>query len=874
MHAANIDAPLSRGRQTLAALRLSQLSLATLAGLGSDALLAATATNEAHDEPAYVDFNTSFTGDAVDISRFLHGNVVAPGVYRADIYVNGTRHSRRDILFREVGGKRSAQPCFDASLLESVGVDMDKIGSRAPAPGTACVDLGELIDAAIARFDAHTLRLDLSLPQASMRHDVRGYVSPSLWDRGVTAGRVSYGINAYRSTTLPRSAIDSRHTQDNVFIGLDNGLNIGDWRIRQRGTGQWRQGQGVRWQGIGAHAQRDITALRAQLTLGDSFTSGRLFDGNAYRGVNLASDERMRPDSQSGYAPVVRGVANSQARVTIRQNDFVIHETTVAPGAFEITDLYATGFGGDLHVTVTEADGHFRTFTVPFAAVPNLLRPGNQRYELTLGKMRGPSLAHAPTLLEGTYERGLNNWLTAYGGAQVTNRRTYRSVLLGAAVNTPMGAFSFDLTGARARLPGEASERGGYSMRVSYTKTLPATHTNINLATFRYTSDRFVSVQDAAMLLVPRERPENVSDRWASGRPTTRTQLSIAQPVRATGGSLFVSASNFHFRDRRRNQTTFNAGYSGNAGRLGYSISASRTLLPDGRRDQQYFANFSLPLGRTDARKSTLLNSSLTRDSNGSHGARVGVTGSLGDGYDVTYGASASSQPHNNSQTTFSGNASWNAPFATLGGGYSHQRHSRQMSFNASGALVAHAGGITLAPRLGDTIAIVEAKGATGARLDGHALVNRRGYAVLSGLTPYRMRDVNVDLKGTATDVELESTRMQVAPRAGAVVAIRFVAREGEALLIRTTDTQGEPLPFGAQVVDQEGHEVGVVGQGGHAYVRAGKDTSELSVIWGDGANARCTLDLAAISPAVGAPQANRDRANQRTSVCATMSDP
>ncbi|MCT6957964.1 fimbria/pilus outer membrane usher protein, partial [Salmonella enterica] len=84
----------------------------------------------------------------------------------------------------------------------------------------------------------------------------------------------------------------------------------------------------------------------------------------------------MLPDSMRGYAPTVRGVAETNAKVTVRQNGVVLYETTVAPGPFTISDLYATGYGGDLAVTVTEADGRVRSFAVPYASVPQLLRPG------------------------------------------------------------------------------------------------------------------------------------------------------------------------------------------------------------------------------------------------------------------------------------------------------------------------------------------------------------------------------------------------------------------------------------------------------------------------------------------------------------------
>ncbi|URW93467.1 fimbria/pilus outer membrane usher protein, partial [Pantoea agglomerans] len=64
------------------------------------------------------------------------------------------------------------------------------------------------------------------------------------------------------------------------------------------------------------------------------------------------------------------------AQVTVSQNGNKIYETTVSPGPFNITDLYPTGYGGDLDVTVKEADGSETRFSVPYAAMTRLKRPG------------------------------------------------------------------------------------------------------------------------------------------------------------------------------------------------------------------------------------------------------------------------------------------------------------------------------------------------------------------------------------------------------------------------------------------------------------------------------------------------------------------
>lgn len=96
----------------------------------------------------------------------------------------------------------------------------------------------------------------------------------------------------------------------------------------------------------------------------------------------------MLPDSMKGYAPVVRGIAKSNAQITIRQSGYVIYQSYVPPGPFEINDLYPTSGSGDLKVTIKEADGSEQNLTVPFASVPVLQREGRFKYSIASGQFR------------------------------------------------------------------------------------------------------------------------------------------------------------------------------------------------------------------------------------------------------------------------------------------------------------------------------------------------------------------------------------------------------------------------------------------------------------------------------------------------------
>lgn len=131
----------------------------------------------------------------------------------------------------------------------------------------------------------------------------------------------------------------------------------------------------------------------------------------------MSSDESMVPYNLREFAPVVRGIARTQARIEVRQNGYLIQSQTVAPGAFALTDLPVTGSGSDLQVTVLESDGTAQVFTVPFTTPAIALREGYLKYNVTAGQYRSSDDAVEHTSLgQVTAMYGLPWGLTVYGG--------------------------------------------------------------------------------------------------------------------------------------------------------------------------------------------------------------------------------------------------------------------------------------------------------------------------------------------------------------------------------------------------------------------------------------------------------------------------
>lgn len=188
--------------------------------------------------------------------------------------------------------------------------------------------------------------------------------------------------------------------------------------------------------------------------------------------------------------------------------------------------------------------------------------------------------------------------------------------------------------------------------------------------------------------------------------------------------------------------------------------------------------------------------------------------------------------------------ANWHTPYTSLQGSVEKGHHSHAWSGGLNGSLVALADGVVSSPWYSETMALVEAPYASGAKVEGHSglTLNHQGRALVPYLLPYRLNEITLDPQQLPQDVELKSTRQQTAPLTGALVRVHYATSRGRAVLIHSTLPGGRSLPFGAAVQDAQGNNLGLVAQGDMIYVRLPTGRSSLSVKSGD--NTVCTLSL------------------------------
>lgn len=823
--------------------------------------------------------------NVADLSRLTPSGTQLPGTYEVEVYLNGNWLASRSVRFDAVEpgtvsgevseGEKTTEPvsaipgqdirdhtglmaCLTPDDWRDIGLKLDAVPAMKGLSEDSCVSPGRYIPQAYTEFDFQNMRLNISLPQALLHNRPRGWIAPERWDEGINALMLGYRLNGSNSH-------GTWSNSRNLYLNLDNGLNIGPWRLRDtRSWSRYSDSRGeeqTSHERLSTYVERAIIPWRSQLLLGEDSTDSELFDGFAFRGMKLSTDDSMYPDTLRGFAPVVRGTAYSNARVGIRQNGSLIYQTFVPPGAFTIDDLYPVSTGGDLEVTVTEADGTARTFTVPYSSVPLLQREGRMRYSVAAGRFRSNSDRYDnPEFAQGTLQWGLPHNTTAYGGIQVAEK--YRSGMLGGGINLGRwGALSADLTHADSELA-DGSHHTGQSVRFLYARSMSSLGTTFRIAGYRYSTKGFHTLDETALKGMsgwlydydtvdaegkPVKRP--YTDYYnLNNTKRTRIQANISQRL-GKHGSLYLTGSRQTYWNTDHATDSLMAGYSGSVGPVSYSLSWSYSKAStQPHSDRMMYLSFSLPLsallpGRHDAQwAQTQITGNGSRSGDGWSSYMTGMSGTLLDGDNLSWNVQQG-LTRGDSNEGNSGNAGldYRGTYGSLALGYSYSQDYRQVSYGLTGGAVVHRNGITFGQQPGSTSVLVAAPGAAGVPVTGGTGIRTdwRGYALLPYSTAYRENTVSLDADGLDESTELEATATKVVPTRGALVRAAFTARHGTRALMTLTHN-GKPLPFGTTVTGENAS--GIAGDDGEVYLSGLETEGELTAQWGSEAHQQCTV--------------------------------
>lgn len=776
----------------------------------------------------------------VDVSLFNEG-LQLPGTYNVTVTVNGnTVDSDVAVPFRLSGeGKqRTLHPCLTAEQLTRYGVDIS--GYPALSADAQCAD-PEVIPQSTADFDFNRQQLSLVFPPQAMLPVLKGIAPETLWDDGISALMLGWDASTqhseYRGPWTYRS--------DSSYVRLQPGLNLGPWRLRNASTWQKNSSQPGKWQSAWTYAERGINSLKSRLTLGESYTTGNVFDSVPFRGVMLASDENMVPSDQRDFAPVVRGIARTQARVEVKQNGYTMTSTTVPAGPFEINDLPSVGSNGDLQVTVLESDGSRQEFTVPYNVPAVALRRGYLKYSVAGGQYR-PSADNVETapVMSAELAYGLPWNLTGYGGVQTAEHYQAGSAGLGLMLGA-WGAVSVDMTQARSQRYAQ-DWQNGQRWRLRYSNTLD-TGTSVSMASEEYATEGYGGLSETLGTWCDSHSGCDRYGSYSSLRQRNRTSVYISQPLGGMG-TLSLNGSRQTYHNDRTSNSSWGAGYSTSLWRAYLSLNWFRNQNTDSRgrqwNDTMTSLYVSLPLGGGISESPVYASYQMNNRANGEKSHELGM---YGDVSDRRLHWEVRERYRDGPGKDKAGSAlylDYRGTYGELTGNYNHSRYSRQSGAGLRGSLVVTGDGVTSGQPTGDTLALVEAPGVSGVPVGGWPGVRTdfRGYTVLGYLSPYQKNEISIDPSMLPDDAALAKTSVSVVPTKGAVVKAAFRTSVGKRLLLTLTRADGTPVPFGA-VSSVDGHDgsSGITGDKGRVYLTGMPDKGEVTVRWGQGQSQHCT---------------------------------
>lgn len=790
-----------------------------------------------------VEFNTDIlnTEDRsnIDLSRFSQAGYIMPGTYHLMLKLNERNISEQDVLFREISQDDTEtspeiQACLTREQVDMLGLKESALEKVHFDEHGRCADFSAL-EGLVLRGDLSTSALYISVPQAWLEYLDSTWLPPSRWENGIPGMMLDYGLN----TSLTRSVNGNESRAASASGTL--GVNAGPWRFRGDWQGNYSRTSGSSdetthnfdWSRF--YAYRAIPALMAKLTMGEDYLNSDLFDSWRYTGASLVSDESQLPPRLRGYAPEVSGIARTNAKVTISQQGRVIYETTVASGPFRIQELNSA-VSGQLDVKVEEQDGTVQKFQVTTATVPYLTRPGQVRYKLATGRpsdynhhVEGPAFGTAEVSWGVT-----NNW-SLYGGGIAS--QDYNSLSVGIGRDLYMfGALSADITQSSATLPAEGRLQGR-SYRVSYSKRFDAINSDLTFAGYRFSEREYMTM------------PEYLDTRYQGGNRGSSKELYTVTASKSFTDlrlSAYLSWSHQTYWDRpqsdRYSLSTSRYFDLDNWRNLSASVSATRTE-DYGRKDDTAWLTMSIPFSQGAISYNGNYNNGAGKQSF-SQTANIYQRLEDGDSYRLTAGTRNSNEGSMTTQASALYNHSGNNADVTANVSWLQNSYT-SAGLSVSGGMTATAEGAALhgSSSQGGTRMMVSSDGVGGVPIGHNGKTNIFGIGVEPSVPSYYRAMTSVDVNRLPDDIEISSSPVvEAALTEGAIGFRRFDVLKGMKAVAIITMVDGSHPPFGSSIRDVKNRELGMVSDGGLAWISGVNPNEELTLFWDQETRCRITL--------------------------------
>lgn len=781
-----------------------------------------------------------------DMSRFYTDDKFPIGQQLVDVYVNMVWKGQYLV---EINDSQKIAMKLD---------EINKLGLKIPesiingSHNDQYIIINNLFDKISYTLNVNEMKLDISVPQIYIKRSVQGSVDPQFWSHGINALIFSYNSNYYNYNG------NSNGSNESFFTTLNSGLNFESWQFRDDSNYSYYSHGDSGWKNNTRYLYRPLSSITSGLTIGDFYTPADVFNTIKMRGVSLATEKSMLPNSSQNFVPVIRGIAQTNALVGVYQNGNLIYQENVPAGEFVFDDIQPSSGSGDLSVVVQEANGQRQSFSVPYSAVPNMLKEGVFNYNVIAGQAKLNNTFYQPSFAQGEYHLGINNLVTIYTGGIVS--KDYHSAVLGSGWNFGFGAISADVTHAVTEL--DTGRESGQSYRLTYSKYINSTSTNLSLATYRYSTSNYYSFTDAIYAHdnyrawqqyqnnlnnnnnLPDSPPSDLSlmaiDSLRGSRAKNTFTINLNQRLPDNYGYVYISGTHRDYWNSSEKNKEYQLGYSNSLNDISFGVSATHVKNYQSRDETRYFANISIPITIFDKRSNINAGSYFT--DNKYQQTLLSLSGVAGKGNQLNYNLSATHQPGSNN--LISGNMNYRYPYSTLSASATEARTYRQVGVGARGTTVITADNILFSGDTGQTYTIINAPMANDFMVnsDRGAVTNSQGLVLISNSIPYRTNSYTLGNTENSSGADLLGNMAHVTPYQGSVNYIELATDTRQTFIFRANLPHNENLPFGAEVLDAQQENVGYVGQSGVLYIKSKSYPDVLYIKTNAAKNEECIL--------------------------------
>ncbi|MCU5771611.1 outer membrane usher protein [Erwiniaceae bacterium BAC15a-03b] len=798
-------------------------------------LLTASRSVSAED----IQFNTDMMDvkdrENINIEQFSRRGFIMPGTYQMAIMLNRQDLAEQEITFYPPDNNPAgSDACLTRKDVAAFAIKAELQRKLTWWHQGQCLDISSVAGMEVHGDLGYAL-LTVKIPETWLEYRSPNWDPPSRWDDGIPGALLDYNLNLQALEQYQYGSKGYNFSSSGV-----TGVNLDAWRLRA----DW-QGSAVHTAGSGESTQqsfdwsryyawRAVPALHARLTLGEDYLNSAIFDSFRFAGASLNSDDSMLPPGLRGYAPEISGVARTNAKVVVSQQERVLYETQVPAGPFRIQDL-SDAVAGKLDVRIEEQDGAVQHFQVDTATIPYLTRPGMVRYKLAAGKPAvGSHQLADPSFATGEFSWGVANGWSAYGGSILGGDYNAFSAGMGRDLFA-LGAISLDTTLSRAVLPGDEMLTGN-SWRLSYSKRFDELASQITFAGYRFSDRNFMTVPDYL-------------DAVATGAPANKSKqlytVTFNQQLPEWGIGAYLNYSHQTWWDRSasdRYDITLSRYFDlGGWKNINASLAAYRNKFRESNDDGGWLS-VSLPFGS----QSTLSYNLSSRNQR----------------YEQTVGYFKHLDEQNKYQLT----AGTSREGGMASGFYFHETDSAQLNANASyqhgryaSAGLSAQGGATLTPQggalhrtsiAGGTRLLVDSDGVAGVPVRGYGnptKTNTFGKAVISDVNSYYRNSARIDVEALSDNVEASRSVVQATLTEGAIGYRKFNVIAGEKAMANIRLEGGDSPPFGALVRNEKKQQTGMIGDDGSVWLSGIRAGEKMSVEWGK--DARCYVEMPAELP-------------------------